>query len=487
MATIKQLLSQTAIYGLSSVLGRVLNFLLVPLYTLVYSKEEYGQVTILYAYVAIFNVFLSYGMETSFFNFINKKDNKKVFSTAFISLLATSLGFLAFALTFNKDIASFLSFQSHPEYIKYLVLILVFDAITVIPFARLRFLNKAFRYAIIKLTNIGINIGLNLFLILLVPSLISEGYSFGSLDVYLAEPSLSVIFLSNLVASAITILMIAPTFIKTEWGFDKDLWKKMLHYGWPILIGGTAGIINEAMDRPMLLWLLPEETAMGEIGIYGANYKISIFMTLFIQAFRMGVEPFFFAKAKDKDAKETYALVMNYFVSIMSIIFLFLMVNLDVLKHFIQNEEMWVGLDVVPILLLANLSLGIYLGLSVWYKINDKTKYGALFSIIGALITIVLNIWLIPIMGYYGSAWATLAAYGSMMIMSYVIGQRNYRIPYNLKKMALYLGLAIFLGITADKLFYGNLIIGNLFLVMYIIMIAFFESYSLKSIFAKNK
>ncbi len=261
----------------------------------------------------------------------------------------------------------------------------------------------------------------------------------------------------------------------------------MLHYGWPILIGGTAGIINEAMDRPMLLWLLPEETAMGEIGIYGANYKISIFMTLFIQAFRMGVEPFFFAKAKDKDAKETYALVMNYFVSIMSIIFLFLMVNLDVLKHFIQNEEMWVGLDVVPILLLANLSLGIYLGLSVWYKINDKTKYGALFSIIGALITIVLNIWLIPIMGYYGSAWATLAAYGSMMIMSYVIGQRNYRIPYNLKKMALYLGLAMFLGITADKLFYGNLIIGNLFLVMYIIMIAFFESYSLKSIFAKNK
>lgn len=487
MATIKQLLSQTAIYGLSSVLGRVLNFLLVPLYTGVFDKEEYGQVTILYAYVAIFNVFLSYGMETSFFNFINKKDNKNVFSTAFVSLLATSLGFLAFAITFNKSIASLIDFQEHPQYINYLVWILVFDAITVIPFAQLRYLNKAFRYAIIKLTNIGITIGLNLLLLLVIPSLISKGYSFGSLDFYLEAPGISVIFLSNLVASAITIIMITPTFIKTKWSFDKILWKKMLHYGWPILIGGTAGIINEAMDRPMLQWLLPEDIAMGEIGIYGANYKIAIFMTLFIQAFRMGVEPFFFAKAKDKDARETYAFVMNYFVAIMSVIFLFLMVNLDVFKHFIRNEEMWVGIKVVPILLLANLSLGIYISLSVWYKINDKTKYGALFSIIGAIITIVMNIWLIPKIGYFGSAWATLAAYSSMMIMSYIVGQNIYRIPYNLKKITLYLGLSIFLGFLSLNLFYGNLIIGNAFLVVYIIMLAFFESTSLKSIFAKNK
>ncbi|MEN8139011.1 MAG: oligosaccharide flippase family protein [Bacteroidota bacterium] len=486
MATIKQLLSQTAIYGLSSVIGRVLNFLLVPLYTYVFDKEEYGEVIILFSYTAILNVFLSYGMETSFFNFVNKKDSKNVFPTAFISLLVSSLVFLSIALFFNKDIANILSFESHPEYIIYLIWVIFFDAITVIPFSRLRFQNKAFRFAIIKLINIGIYIGLNLLLLVVIPWLISKGYSFGSFDRYLSTPKISVIFLSNLVASAITVIMLIPTFRDAEWNFDKELWKKMIRYGWPILIAGTAGIINESMDKVFLWEMLPEDTAKGEVGIYGANYKIAIFMTIFIQAFRMGVEPFFFAKAKDKDAKETYAYVMNYFVAILAVIFLFLIVNLDILKYFIQNEEMWVGLDVVPILLLANLSLGIYLSLSVWYKINDKTRYGAIFSIIGAIITVLINIWLIPKMGYYGSAWATLAAYGSMMLMSYFVGQKIYPIPYNLKKISLYLGLSVFLGLVADKFFYGNLIIGNSFLLLFLIMLAFFETASLRSIFARN-
>ena len=487
MATIKQLLSQTAIYGLSSVLGRVLNFLLVPLYTAVFNKEQYGEVIILYSYTAILNVFLSYGMETSFFNFINKKDNKSVFSTAFISLISTSLAFWLFAITFNKNIAELLSFEDHPEYIMYLVWVLVFDAITVIPFSRLRYLNKAFTFAVIKLTNIGIYIGLNLLFLVLIPQLIKQGVSFGEYTEFLSTPKLSVIFVSNLVASAITVVMIIPTFKGIEWNFDKVLWKKMLSYGWPILIAGTAGIINESMDKVFLSEMLPADIAKGEVGIYGANYKISIFMTLFIQAFRMGVEPFFFAKAKDKDAKETYAFVMNFFVAIMAIIFLFIMVNLDLFKHFIRNEEMWVGLDVVPILLLANLSLGIYLSLSVWYKVNDKTKYGAVFSIFGALITVALNIWLIPTMSYFGSAWATLAAYVSMMLMSYIIGQRHYNIPYNVKKIFLYLGMSIFLGFTIHGFFYGNLIIGNSVLLLFVLMVAFFESSSLRSIFAKNK
>lgn len=487
MATIKQLLSQTAIYGLSSVLGRVLNFLLVPLYTAVFSKEEYGEVIILYSYTAILNVFLSYGMETSFFNFINKKDNKSVFSTAFISLISTSLAFLLFAITFNKSIADLLSFGGRPEFIMYLVWVLVFDAITVIPFSRLRYLNKAFKFAVIKLTNIGIYIGLNLLFLVLIPELIEQGVSFGEYTELLATPKLSVIFISNLVASAITVIMIIPTLKGIEWNFDKVLWKKMISYGWPILIAGTAGIINESMDKVFLSEMLPAGIAKGEVGIYGANYKIAIFMTLFIQAFRLGVEPFFFAKAKDKDAKDTYAHVMNFFVAIMSMIFLFIMVNLDLFKHFIRNEEMWVGIDVVPILLIANLSLGIYLSLSVWYKVNDKTKFGALFSIIGAIITVVLNIWLIPTMSYFGSAWATLAAYSSMMIISYVIGQRYYTIPYNVKKLSLYLGMSIFLGITVHRLFYGNLIIGNSILLLFVLMIAFFESSSLKAIFVKNK
>jgi O-antigen/teichoic acid export membrane protein len=486
LATIKQLLSQTAIYGLSSVLGRVLNFLLVPLYTKVFDKTEYGEVIILYSYTAILNVFLSYGMETSFFNFINKKEKKSVFATAFISLLSTSLAFLLFAITFKKNIVSLISFEAHPEYVTYLIWVLVFDAITVIPFSRLRYLNKAFTFAIIKLTNIGLFIGLNLLFIVLIPKLIASGVSFGNFTNILAKPNLAMIFISNLIASAVTVIMLIPTFKGIDWNFDKKLWKQMLSYGWPILIAGTAGIINESMDKVFLSEMLPSEIAKGEVGIYGANYKISIFMTLFIQAFRMGVEPFFFAKAKDKDAKETYAFVMNFFVAIMAMIFLFIMVNLDLFKHFIRNEEMWVGLDVVPILLLANLSLGIYLSLSVWYKVNDKTKYGALFSIIGAIITVAMNLWLIPTMSYFGSAWATLAAYASMMLMSYAVGQKHYKIPYNIKKIGLYLGMSIFLGVVVHRLFYGNLLVGNIVLAMFVLMILFFESSQLRSIFVKK-
>lgn len=487
MESIKKLLSQTAIYGVSSVVGRVLNFLLVPLYTSVFDVERYGEVIILYSYTAVFNVILSYGMETSFFNFVNKDKNKNVFATAFISLLLSSSIFLIFGLIFNKDIASFLSFEKRPEFIIYLIWILVFDAIIVIPFSRLRYQNRAFKFATIKIINIAIYIGLNLLLLIIFPMLISKGYSFGIINEYFSKPSINTIFLSNLIASVVTVILIIPTFKDIVWSFDKQLWKKMLSYGWPILIAGMAGIINESMDKIFLSKMLPREIAKGQVGIYGANYKIAIFMTLFIQAFRMGVEPFFFAKAKDYDAKKTYAYVMNYFVAIMSVIFLFLMVNLDVLKHFIQNEDMWVGLDVVPILLLANLSLGIYLGLSVWYKINDKTKYGALFSIQGAIITVILNIYLIPKIGFYGSAWATLASYFSMMTISYIVGQKRYPIPYNINKILLYLGMSIFLGVLSNKLFYGNLIIGNSFLLIFTFIIVFMESSSVRNIFVKNK
>ncbi|MCK5824211.1 MAG: polysaccharide biosynthesis protein [Ichthyobacteriaceae bacterium] len=487
MTTIKQLLSQTAIYGLSSVIGRVLNFLLVPLYTAIFAKEEYGEVSILYALTAMFNVFLTYGMETTYFNFISKKNNKDVFSTSMISIIASSVTFLIIALLFSGKIAHSLTFDQHPEYIKYLIWVLTFDAVSAIPFANLRHQGKAFKFAIIRLTNIAIFIGLNILLLIVIPALISNGVNFGSYTSTFSTPKLSVIFISNLIASAVTIFMLIPTFKNTVWTFNSSLWKSMIKYGWPILIAGTAGIINETMDKYFLLNMLPEDIAKGQIGIYSANYKISIFMTLFIQAFRMGVEPFFFAKAKDKDAQQTYAYVMNYFIAAMAIIFLGLVVNLDILKHFIQNEEMWEGLGVVPILLLANLSLGIYLGLSVWYKVTELTRYGAWFSFAGAIITITLNIWLIPIISYYGSAWATLASYSTMMILSYVIGQRIYPIPYNMKKIVLYISSSIVLGFLSLKLFSGNIIIGNIMFVCFILMIAFFESTSLKNIILNKK
>jgi O-antigen/teichoic acid export membrane protein len=425
-------------------------------------------------------------METGYFNFITKDDPSRVFSTAFTSITFTSLLFFAIAMYFNGDISSMLELQSNPEYVIYLIWVLTFDALTIIPFARLRALNKAFKFALIKLTVIAINIGSNLILLLLFPYLAKSGVDFGYFQQYVSSPNIDLIFLSNFLSSGIGLLMLLPSFKNIEWSFDWELLKRMLSYSWPILIAGTAGIINETMDKQFLLYILPEDIAKGEIGIYGANYKIAIFMTLFIQAFRMGVEPFFFAKAKDHDAKITYSKVMNVFVVLMSLIYLFIMANLEIFKHFIQNEQMWTGLDVVPILLMANFFLGIYINLSVWYKINDKTKYGAMFSIVGALITIVLNIWLIPVLGFRGSAWATLAAYGSMMMLSMIFGQKYYPIPYRFGKMIVYIGVSVLFGSISFVLFNGNLFVGNILLFGFTLLVLIFEWKELKTIFVNN-
>ncbi|MEG1555651.1 MAG: oligosaccharide flippase family protein, partial [Bacteroidales bacterium] len=392
MASIKKLAGQTAIYGFSTILGRLLNYLLVPLHTYLFAPAQYGVVGELYAWVSLFIVILTYGMETAFFRYSQIEQYKnRVYSTISISLLFTSTLFIALCTVFSSDIATWLHYENHPEYITWLSIIIGIDALTSIFFARLRYLMKAVRFAAIKITNILINVTLNLFFLLLCPYLLKQNMAVEFVNmIYHPEIGVGYIFISNLVASVATLLLLLPEILKVKFTFDWKLWKEMFIYAFPLLILGLAGIVNETMDRVLLKNLSPPDIAQSQVGIYSACYKISIMMTIFIQAFKYAAEPFFFNKSKDKDAKETYAEVMTVFVLICSVIFVGIMLYIDIVKYFV-GIQYHVGLEVVPILLLANLFLGIFYNLSIWYKLTGQTKFGAYISIFGAIITLVLN------------------------------------------------------------------------------------------------
>ena len=447
MSLLHKLAGQTAIYGLSSIVGRLLNFLLVPLYTSIFAPEEYGTFSELMAVVAFAMVVLTYGFETSFFHFANKEDSaEQTLSTGFISLTATSLLFIILSFSYTQPIANLLHVSSQPQYIQWLTLIVVLDVLSTLPFAKLRLEQKAWRFATIRLINIAVNIGLNLFFFLLCPYLVSEGMA-PFLTNYVYNPSIGIgyIFISNLIASLIMLGLLSPEILTLKMTFDLVVWKKMIRYGLPLLIGGLAYVTNEMVDRLLLKYLLPSNIASAEVGIYSACYKISIFMTLFIQAFRYGAEPFFFAQAVSEDAKEQYAKVMRYFIAFTGFIFLSINVFIDLLKHFIQNETYHAGLEVVPILLLANLFLGMYYNLSVWYKVSEKTRFGAYISVFGACVTVFFNILLIPTMSYVGSAWATLLCYASMCLLSFILSRSHYPISYPWKTIFTYLIAALVL------------------------------------------
>ena len=412
MSIIKKLVGQTAIYGLSSIIGRLLNFLLVPLYTGIFAPEEYGVLSELMVVVAFAMVVLTYGFETAFFHFTNKEnDSEKVLSTGFTSLLTSSILFVFIASNHSQNIANLLHVPDHPNFINWLVWIVVLDVLTTLPFAKLRVCDRAWRFAFIRLTNITVNIGLNLFFYLLCPYLLKQEIALEIINgIYDPNVGIGYIFISNLIASSVMLILLSPEIFKLRFSFDFQIWKKMIKYGFPLLIGGLAYVTNEMVDRLLLEYLLPADTATAQVGIYSACYKVAIFMSLFIQAFRYGAEPFFFAQAQKKDAKEQYEIVMRYFIAFTAFIFLSINVFIDIIKHFIQDEAYHAGLDVVPILLLANLFLGMYYNLSVWYKVSEKTRFGAYLSVSGAFITIVLNILLIPIMSYVGSAGPHLYA-----------------------------------------------------------------------------
>ncbi len=449
MNPFKKLASQTAIYGLPTIVGRLLNYLLVPLYTNVFSPGEYGVVTELYAYVAFLGVLLTYGMETALFRFSEGQANKEnVFSTALIALFTSSLVFLLLIFIFLKPLAAAMRYQTHPEYLMWFAIIIAFDAITAVPFAKLRQANRPKVFAIIKSGNIFLNILFNLFFIVFCARIYQQPNSllFPLISkIYSPQIGIGYIFISNLLASAATFLMLLPGLLKVRYQLDKKLLKQMLIYSFPLLIAGLAGMVNETMDRVLMKYLLPENSdVMAQIGIYGACYKVSIIMTIFIQTFRYAAEPFFFAEAGKKDASQLYAGVMKYFVIACCIIFLGTTLYMDIVQYFV-GEKFREGLFIVPILLLANLCLGIFFNLSIWYKLSGQTKFGAYLTLLGAVITITCNYFWIPAFGYAGAAWATLACYAGIMLASYFIGQRYYYIRYDLKRILGYLAMAVLL------------------------------------------
>jgi O-antigen/teichoic acid export membrane protein len=464
---IKNLAGQTATYGVSSIVGRIINYLLVPLYTRAFVTAEFGVVTEMYAYVAFLIVILTYGMETAFFRFSQVDKKKNTYSTTLISLLGTSSLFIIITTFFSHDIANLLQYPNHSEYIIWLALIVSLDALSSIPFAKLRAQNKSKRFVIIKLINIAVNIGLNLYFYV-------DFHNWGLKQ----GAGVEYVFISNLISSSITVLLLSPEIIKIKYVFDYKLWEKMIIYALPLLVAGLAGIINETMDRILLKYLLPKDIAMSQLGIYGACYKISILMTIFIQAFRYAADPFFFSNSKEKNSKKLYADVMKYFVIVVSFIFLGIMMYEDIVILFI-GEPFRVGAPVIPVLLLANLFLGIYFNLSIWYKLTNKTLYGAYIAIFGATITLVLNFLLIPVIGYMGSAWATFICYASMMIVSYLIGQKYFPVKYDFKRITGYLGLSVSLFFISKLLNIETqnfrLIVNTIFILIFIFVVIIVE------------
>ena len=449
MSLYKNLFKQTAIYGLATVLPRIISFLLNPLFVFYLPKSEMGEVSIIFAYLVFFNVILSYGMETAFFRFYNAEDtsnselanqNKKtVISTSTISLFWSSIGFLFLALLFRNTISNIATINV--EYITYTIWILTLDALAIIPFSKLRAEKKPMKYAVIKIGNVMVNFILTYFFLAVLPKLVTNTPdSFLNL-IYVQDFQIGYIFIATLTASLLTFMVLTPNYFKITWQFDFQLWKKMMRYGLPILIAGIAFAINEHFDKILLDWMhIPKS----DIGAYAACYKIGMFMVLFRTAYTLGIEPFFFSHASNENAQQTYATITKYFVIFGSFICLFVIVFADLFKYFlVPNPDYWDAMKVVPLIVLANFFLGIYTNLSVWYKLIDKTKIGAYISIVGALITLGLNYLLIPTMSYYGSAIATIAAYGSMMIISYKMGQKKYPIPYDISKIFSYLGLTI--------------------------------------------
>ena len=447
MSIAKKLASQTAIYGVSSIVGRVLSYLLVPIYTAHFAAAEYGIVTGLYAYVSFLNVVFTYGLETTFFRFANRagEDRRELYNRTLSLLLRSSVALTALlALLARPLLALLLVRPGHEEYAVWIALILGLDAVAALPFARLRLENKARKFATIRLLNIGTYVGLNLFFVVLCPAV--AGSAPGSLLAFLKplvaavyNPTMGIgyVFLSNLAASALTLLLLGRELLDFRFRWPRlPFLRPLLAYALPLLLMGLAGMVNETLDRILLpAWLpagfYPGLSAQAATGVYGACYKLSIFMSLVIQAFRYAAEPFFFSQSTEKNSPATFALVLKWFTLCCAFIFVGISLNLSWIGPlFLRRAEYRTGLGVVPILLLANLFLGVYYNLSVWFKLTDKTYYGTYIGAAGAVLTIALNFLLIPVLGYLGCAWATLACYAMMAGLCWWLGERHFPVPY---------------------------------------------------------
>lgn len=452
MAGVKSLAKDTAIYGVSSIVGRFLNWCLVPLYTRLFPEDMYGVVTYVYSIVALTLIILTYGMETGFFRFANHErysNPDEVYSTSLTSLGFTSTLFFALVLLFLEPVSRAMECGGHESYVWMMALAVAIDAYSCIPFAYLRYKKRPVRFAMLKLVNIGLNIVLNIFFLLICPWLMRVAPGWVEWF-YVADFGIGYIFLSNLIASAVTLLMLLPDIVRIPLKFNGRLLREMLAYSFPLLVLGIAGIMNQTLDK-ILYPVLATSDAMAGLGIYGANYKIAIVMVMFIQAFRFAYEPFIFARdtAKGGNKDKAYSDAMTWFVIFGLFIFLGVMFFLPVLKYFI-SPAYFEGLKVVPVVMMAELFFGIFFNLSLWYKITDRTIWGTWFSLMGLVVTLALNIAFVPAYGYMACAWAAFCCYGLMMAASYLVGRVKHPVGYDIPRLLFYFAAAMALwGISA--------------------------------------
>ena len=472
------------IYGMGTIVPRVLNYaLLTPFYTRIFPLEggEYGVVTEIYAYMAILLILLTYGMETAFFRFSTSKkyDKKKVYNTSLMSLFITSVLFIVLVLFNAQGIANILEYSSHREYIMMFSVIVAIDAFTAIPFARLRIENKAFKFAAIKLVNVLVIVTIAFGFLYWIPQQIEKNPDTVLKSIYSPEIRVGYVFIANLCGSVVSLLLLLPHIISVQFKVDFSLLKKLLAYALPLLIAGLAGVLNDNFDKAIMKFLMPDkETGIRELAIYGANYKIAVLMALFIQMFRYAAEPFFFSKAKEKNAPKLYAQVLEYFVLFCLVIFLALSLNLEIFKYLI-HPDYWDALNVVPIILMAFVFFGIFVNLSVWYKLNDITKYAVYLTLAGTIVTLFINIKFIPVYGYIASAWGHFAAYLVMIVLSYFLGKKYYPVPYNVQKIAIYFILALIIfticTVLPIKSNFLHLTVNNILMLIFVALIYFRE------------
>ena len=458
MANLKSLAKDTAIYGLSSIVARFINYLLVPIQTARFAASggEYGVITNVYAYVSILIILLTFGMETTFFRFMNREGERpeRIYSTTLRMLAFTSLASIIVVLALLQPIAGAIGYADHPEYVGVMYTTVAIDAFMAIPFAYLRYQHRPVKFATLKIINILLNILLNVLYLIVLPAL-----KLNPFGIYDEQFSLDVafVFYINLVCTLCTLLMLWKELRGIGFGFDRAACRRMLSYTWPLLVMGVAGQLNQAASQILFPYFYDGsvDEARAQLGIYGACIKIAMIMVMITQAFRFAYEPFVFGKSKDKDSRETYAQAMKYYIVFTLLAFLCVMGYIDVLK-FIIGESYWEGLRVVPIVMAAEIMFGVFFNLSFWYKLTDRTIWGAYFSGIGAVVLITIDILLIPRFSYMACAWAGFAAYATSMLLSYFIGQHYYPIRYPLKDIALYVGLSV-VGFAAMALLHDAL------------------------------
>ncbi len=491
MKEVRKLAGQTVIYGMGTIVPRFLHYaVLTPFYTRIFiNKSDYGIVTELYAWMVLLLVILTYGMETGFFRFVQRKEEAdRVYSTSLISLFVTSLLFVALINIFIVPVSAAMNYSNNHDYIRMFAAILAIDAFTAIPFARLRKENRPVLFSAIKIINVFITLGLVIFLLKIAPGIYERSNGWFR-TVYNPDYKVGYIFVANLISSLTTMLMLTPYILRIKFVFDSGIWKKMILYSFPLLLAGVSGSINDALDKVLLRRIIGGDEGLSVVGEYGAAYKIAVLMALFIQMFRFAAEPFFFERAKHSDAKETYAFVMKYFIIIMLIVYLGINLYISGIQY-IVGRNYRDAMIIVPIISMAYLLYGIYINHSIWYKLSDLTRFAVYITLIGAVITVVVNVLFIPEYGYMASAWAHVGSYGAMIIMSFVFAEKRYKVNYNMVGLIPYFVIAVSMVIFSCFFNYPNLIAELSINTVMILLFMGFAEYKDKvftTFFGKNK